>query len=334
MTSEVSILSAACRFPEPSRTVADLCEEEGAACLPDTLGRLGVTSVRLCKGETGSALALEAAREALARADMDASALDVIVDFSILPQEYLVPAWNMSNKLQHELGATGAFTLGFSGGGATNFLVALKAAADLIRFDDRVTTALLVAADVTIPGNRLLNPEAPEIVLGDGASAMLLGADAPGPRVLDVALWTDGHYHDVCFIPAGALAHQDRPDLYRLRLDRERFETAPKWATLARLATEVLQRTGRTRDDRTAFVYPNLSARDRAAFADAFSPEQSRYAHAPFDTYGHVQGTDLVRNYLALTQNGAMPDSDTALLCAHGMGFMYGVGVLAFDSPS
>ncbi|WP_457654440.1 hypothetical protein [Rhodocaloribacter sp.] len=330
MTATVSIRSAACRFPVRQERVETLFREEGAAFSPETAARLGVEAVRLCDGETGSALALEAAREALARAGVDASALDVIVDFSILPQEYLVPAWNMSNKLQHELGATGAFTLGFSGGGATNFLVALKAAADLIRFDERVHTALLVAADVTIPGNRILNPDAPTVVLGDGASAMLLGADAPGPRVLDVELWSDGGYHDVCFIPGGALAHPDRPELYRLILDRERFEAAPKWETLERLADAVLTRAGRARDGQTAFVYPNLSAPDRAAFARTFALDPRRAAHAPFSETGHVQGSDLVRNYLALLENGALADGGTALLCSHGMGFLYGVGLLSF----
>lgn len=309
-----------------------LFREEGASFPAETAKKLGVESVRLCDGETGSALALEAARDALERADVDASTIDVIVDFSILPQEYLVPAWNMSNKLQHELGATGAFTLGFSGGGATNFLVALKAAADLIRCDERVNTALLVAADATLPGNRILNPDAPVIVLGDGASAMLLQGDAPGPRVLDVELWSDGDYHDVCFIPGGALAHPDRPDLYRLTLDRDRFEAAPKWETLDRIAAAVLARAGRARDERTAFVYPNLSAHDREAFMDAFALDPSRAVHAPFSEHGHVQGSDFVRNYLALVE--ARADGDTALLCSHGMGFMYGVGLLAFDSPT
>ncbi|WP_456425487.1 hypothetical protein [Rhodocaloribacter sp.] len=330
MAATVSIRSAACRFPARRHRVETLFREENARFTDETAARLGVEAVRLCDGETGSTLALEAAREALERAGVDASALDVIVDFSILPQEYLVPAWNMSNKLQHELGATGAFTLGFSGGGATNFLVALKAAADLIRFDERVNTALLVAADVTIPGNRILTPDAPTVVLGDGASAMLLQGDAPRPRVLDVELWSDGGYHDVCFIPGGALAHPDRPDLYRLILDRERFEAAPKWETLDRLAAAVLARAGRTRDERTAFVYPNLSAPDRAAFVDAFALDPRRAVHAPFSEHGHVQGSDFVRNYLALVENGTRADDDTALLCSHGMGFLYGVGLLGF----
>ncbi len=31
--------------------------------------------------------------------------VDVVVEYSIMPQEYLVPVWNMSNKVQAEVGS-------------------------------------------------------------------------------------------------------------------------------------------------------------------------------------------------------------------------------------
>src|SRR5690349_6148216 len=158
MASQVGILSAACHLPAQKRKTLDLFREEGINLTPEIAARLGIEEVPICNGEGGSAMALAASQEALSKVGLTADQLDFIVDYTILPQEYLVPAWNMSNKLQHELGAKKAFTVGFSGGGATNFLVALSSAAALLQANEKLSSALLVAADVTIRGNRILNP--------------------------------------------------------------------------------------------------------------------------------------------------------------------------------
>src|SRR5437763_4720648 len=166
MDISVGIISAACHVPPHRRSVSELFHEERVQATPQTLTRLGIDQVPLCNGEGGSFMALAASQEALQRAGIDAAQLDVIVDYTILPQEYLVPAWNMGNKLQHELGAKKAFTVVFSGGGATNFLVALASATAMLQANDSLKTALLVGADVTICGSRVLNPSDPVSVVG------------------------------------------------------------------------------------------------------------------------------------------------------------------------
>ena len=122
---------------------------------------------------SASNLAVAAAREALARAQVNPLDVSVVIEYSILPQEYLVPVWNMSNKVQAEVGAVKSFVVGFSGGGASNFMVALSAAAAMLSENDSMKTALLVTGDATIPGNRVLSPADPVTVLGDGASAVV-----------------------------------------------------------------------------------------------------------------------------------------------------------------
>ncbi len=111
MNNHIGIVSAAYALPSGRVTSREALAREGVS--PSLLleQRLGIASVPVCEEETGSSLALAASQEALRRAEVGADSVDVIVDFSILPQEYLVPAWNMSNKLQHELGARKAFTV-------------------------------------------------------------------------------------------------------------------------------------------------------------------------------------------------------------------------------
>ena len=270
------------------------------------------------------------AREALQRAELDVAQVDLIVDYSILPQEYLVPAWNMSNKLQHELGAKKAFTVGFSGGGATNFLVALSSAVAILQANEKLTSALLVAADVTIPGNRILNPADPVSVFGDSAGAVILKKGMEGSVVIDTELHSEGSYHDVCYIPGGALANPDDPALYRMELDKQRYDKAPKTGSLPPMLETLLQRAGVKREEVVFGLYPNLSAEDQRQFASAlgFDPGQTRLRN--LKSHGHLQGTDFVINYLSMLENGAMNKGQYFIAASHGMGFLAGVSLLRF----
>ena len=328
METRIGIASAAVTLPPGRREARSLLEEESGQFDPAVEARLGIDQVPISDGETASAMAITACQEALSRAQLDVAQLDVILDYTILPQEYLVPAWNMSNKLQYELGAKKAFTVGFSGGGATNFLVALSSAAALLQANENLKSALLVAADVTIPGNRVLNPADPITIMGDSAGAMILVKGGDGNQVIDTELYSEGRNHDICYIPGGALANPDDPTLYRMVLDKKRYDQAPKTETLQRLSARLLERQGVKREEVTYALYPNLSAEDQTQFAEAlgFAPEQieteNRKAH------GHLQGTDFVLNYLSMVEKGLVEKGRYVLAASHGMGFLAGVTLL------
>jgi 3-oxoacyl-[acyl-carrier-protein] synthase III len=325
---KAGIVSAACQLPEQRRTTHELFLEEGLDLAPEISMRLGVEQVPVCSGHRGSELAVAASLEALARAGVSGADVDVVVDYTILPQKWMVPVWNMSGEVQKEVGAEKAFTVGFSGGGATNFLVALNFAAAMLEADEKMKYALLVAGDVTIPGNRVLNPASPVSVMGDGASAVLLQRGALGRMVLGTELLSDGANHDVYYIPGGCLANPEDPALYRMVLDKPRYEAAPKTATMLRLAGNLLDRAGLKLQDVKYVVYPNISSEDQSAFREAFGLRPEQICTANLATHGHLQGNDLVLNYLSLVGDGAVREGDYILICSHGMGFMAGVSLI------
>ena len=324
--AEVGVLGAAVQLPAKRVGMRDLFTQEGVRLTPEIERRLGIESVPVAVAEKGSEMALAAAQAALGKAGVAAADLDVIVDYSILPQEYLVPAWNMSNKIQHELGAKKAFTAGFSGGSASNFLVSLNFAAAVILANPHLKNALLVAADVTIPGNRVLNPEDPISVMGDSAGAVVLQRDA-GHKILGTELLSDGEYHDVCYIPGGALAHTDRADLYRVQIDKKRYEATPRMETVKRLGQSLLDSKGLAWKDVGHFIYTNISAEDQREFETALDVPEGSAAGA-LKSHGHLQGTDLVVNYLEAA--GKAKSGEHALMAAHGMGFMGGATLVQF----
>jgi 3-oxoacyl-[acyl-carrier-protein] synthase III len=322
------ILSAARRLPEHRCTAKELFQAEGLELTPDIAARLGVEQVPICNGQSGSDLAMAASRAALENAGVPGSEIDVVVDYTILPQEWMVPVWNMSGKVQKEIGAERAFTVGFSGGGATNFLVALNFTAAMLEADEKMKYALLVGSDVTIPGNRVLNPTCPVSVLGDGASAVVLQRGMPSQQVLATEILSDGANHDVYYIPGGCLANPEAPELYRMVLDKKRYDAAPKTATLLQLAKTALDCAGATLNDVKYVVYPNISIEDQNAFREAFGFRPEQMCTSNLATHGHIQGNDLVLNYLSISSNGNLQPGDYILFCSHGMGFMAGATLI------
>jgi 3-oxoacyl-[acyl-carrier-protein] synthase-3 len=333
MKPAVGILSASCRLPKSKRRVEHLFRAEGITYTPEVAARLGIEQVHLQNGaaeETSSNMAVTAGREALDRAMIDPRTVDVVVEYSIMPQEYLVPVWNMSNKVQAGVGAPKSFVVGFSGGGSSNFMVALSSATALISENESIKTALLVTGDVTIPGNRVLNPPDPVTVLGDAASAVVLQRDAPGGTVVDTELWSDGKNHDICYIPGGSLVHPGDISLYRMQLDKARYDAFPKGETLRQMSDKLLARAGLSLADVASVLCSNISAEDEALLQQCFEDKISSVCAANRERHGHLQGTDLPLNYLALVESGKVTRGDYILAMSHGMGATAAVTLIRY----
>jgi 3-oxoacyl-[acyl-carrier-protein] synthase-3 len=333
MKSAVGILSASYQVPKGKHLVEDLFRDEGANYSPEIAGRLGIKQVHLRNGaasETASNMAVAAGREALERAKVDPQTVNVVVEYSIMPQEYLVPVWNMSNKVQAEVGAPKSFVVGFSGGGSSNFMVALSSAVAMLSENEELKTALLVTGDTTIPGNRVLNPPDPVTVMGDGASAVVLQRDAPGSIVIDTELWSDGNNHDVCYIPGGSLVNPEDITLYRMQLDKARYDAFPKSETLRRMSDGLLNRAGLSLSDVACVLCSNISAQDEAAMQQAFENKVSPVCAANRELHGHLLGTDFPLNYLSLVESGQVKQGDYILAVSHGMGATAAVTLIRY----
>lgn len=331
MKDSVGILAVACHLPAHKRTVEELFDEERANFSSEVATRLGIKKVPISNGdgsETASNMAVAAGRVAVQRAKVDPLTVDVVVEYSIMPQEYLVPVWNMSNKVQAEVGASKSFVVGFSGGGSSNFMVALSSTAAMLSENDAMKTALLVTGDTTIPGNRLLNRADPVTVLGDGASAVVLQRGAAGVVVIDTELWSEGNNHDICYIPGGSLIHPDDINLYQMQLDKARYDAFPKAATLRQMSHKLLERAGLKLSDVACVLCANISAQDEAAIQEVFEGKVSSVCGSNRESHGHLLGTDFPLNYLSLIENGSAKQGEYVLGVSHGMGATAAVTLL------
>jgi 3-oxoacyl-[acyl-carrier-protein] synthase-3 len=154
----------------------------------------------MAEDEVTSDLALHAARQALERAGVDPSDLDLVVVATDTP-DYLSPG--TATVLQHKLGATGAGSFDMNCACAA-WVTALDTASRHIATDPSVSRVLVVGA---YGMTRFLDwsDKYTATLFADGAGAVVLEAGT-APGFLAGALEADGQWHDALGIYSGGTA--------------------------------------------------------------------------------------------------------------------------------
>jgi 3-oxoacyl-[acyl-carrier-protein] synthase III len=157
--------------------------------------------------QSGSDLALEATRKALAAADMEASELDCII-YATLSPDYFFPGSGV--YLQRKLGVKGIPALDVRTQ-CTGFIYGLSVADAWIR-TGQYRRVLLVGAEVHSTGMDF-SPAGRDIsvLFGDGAGAAILGPTEDERRgVLSTHLFSDGRYAEKLWCESDASARFPR----------------------------------------------------------------------------------------------------------------------------
>ena len=110
MNDSIGILSAAYFLPPHTKSVADVFRDEEIPAEPlaadvDFQRDIGIDTVHLAGDEAPSSLGLKAAREAVAKAAIDPAELDLVLNFTSIPEDYVAPTWSAAGLVQRELGA-------------------------------------------------------------------------------------------------------------------------------------------------------------------------------------------------------------------------------------
>ncbi len=333
----VCIAGAACYIPPDSLEVADIFRKECCSSeIPESsecISLLGIQKVPTSR-EKSSELAYKAAKSAMENANIKPEEIDVVVDYTSLPEDYVVPSWSMSNKLQAELGAGNAFTLGFSGNGSSTLMVAMDYTASLIRSDQHINTALLFAGERTVAGNHLLRSNEISTVCGDGASAILLRQSSSDRQcILGSKLWSNGKMHDVLQNLAGGYADPLNYDNYRLRLDTKAWDDyfyRHAQGVFERMSGELLSPWGIGMDQIRHIICPNINLREKQRVIELLNVKDHQVIHDNLKSYGHIQSTDLVINYLSAISSESIAAGDYILFFSHGFGFTWAMTLVKF----
>jgi 3-oxoacyl-[acyl-carrier-protein] synthase-3 len=195
-------------------------------------------------GEFTSRLALKASQQALDRAGLKASDLDLIVLATATPDQTF-PA--TATKVQAELGMTGGAAFDVQAVCA-GFIYAVSIADSMIK-SGVASTALVIGAETF---SRILdwNDRGTCVLFGDGAGAIVLrGEEGKGTTsdrgVLAHALHSDGRHHDILYVDGGPSSTRTT-GLLRME-GKEVFKHAV--VNMAQVVGEVLGKVGLTAAD-------------------------------------------------------------------------------------
>jgi 3-oxoacyl-[acyl-carrier-protein] synthase III len=271
------------------------------------------------EGETTASLATDAARRALEHAGLDATDIDLIVLATATPDQTFPSS---ATKVQAALGIDDCIAFDVHAV-CTGFLYALSVADSMLR-SGNAKKALVIGAETF---SRILDWEdrATCVLFGDGAGALVLGAEEGERGILATKLHADGRHNDLLFVDGGP---STTGTVGKLRMKgREVFRHAV--VNLASVLNEVLADAGLSSAD-VDWVVPHQA---NARILDATARKLGLPAEKVVVTVDKHANTSAASVPLALdtaVRDGRIKRGDLVVLEAMGGGFTWGAAALRY----
>ncbi|MFD6437620.1 3-oxoacyl-ACP synthase III family protein [Streptomyces venezuelae] len=275
-------------------------------------------------GQATSDLAVAAGRRALAAAGLTPGDLTLIVVATSTPDRPQPPT---AAYVQQQLGAVGAAAFDVNAVCSGSVFALSVAQSMLAQHGGR---ALVIGADVY---SRILDPadRRTVVLFGDGAGALVLGSDSPGPRVRHVALHSFGDLSGLIEVPAGGSRHPADPAALAAGLQyftmqgREvrRFVVEQ----LPQLTKEFLHEAGVVAEDIAHFVpHQANGVMLDTGLEDLVLPNAT--THLTLEHYGNTGSASVPITLDAAVRRGAFRPGDLVLLAGFGGGMSAGFALL------
>lgn len=252
-------------------------------------------------------MALRAAKQALAQAEVDPITLDFVILANWSERRY-VP--DFAPRVQHALGARRAFAFDV-GCACAGFLYGLTMAHGYLQ-NPRFSRGLVVASDRSTrrlkPGSRA------NLVFGDAAAAMVVERDAPrGSRLIDYELRTDGAHNGIMEVDA---AGQLDPKIKQ----RELNQLAGR--SLADVSRALLERNQLTLADVDWILPHSGTAGVQAMLAEHLGAPPEKTLNNLADV-GNVTTASIPISLAHFLASGQVKPGDRVLSAAVGLGWQY-----------
>ncbi|MEP7289144.1 MAG: beta-ketoacyl-ACP synthase III [Chloroflexota bacterium] len=269
-------------------------------------------------------LGFEAARLALARADVLPSELELIIVATSTPEDVYPSS---ASKIQNLLGATraGAFDLSAA---CSGFVYALNMAVQAIR-SGSIDTAIVIGSEVN---TRVLDwsDRSTCILFGDGAGAIVLqGRDTPG-GMLSCILGSDGSGAELLGIPSIGRAVQ--PDSHLLNKIHMNGREVFRFAThiMNESIKEAVAKAGLSLLD-IALIVPHQANQRiiHAAARDLKVPESLFYSN--IERYGNTSAASIPIALCEAEHDKRIKPNDNIVLVGFGGGLTWGAAVIQWQ---
>ncbi len=336
--TEVGLTGYGRYVPEQVVTGAEIAEQSG---IPEEIvvEKMGMREKRVCPpdGDHCTDMGIEAAEDALADADLDPEALDMVLYHGSEYKDYVV--WSAAANICDRLGATNAF-------GTESYTLcagcplALRKARGMLVAGD-IETALLVTATRE---EDLVDYDDEEssfmFNFGSGAAAYVLAADPDRSRtrarVHRSHAVTDGSFSEDVIMPAGGSKHPPSGEtlaenMHHLTVpdpDGMKERLAPvSLPNYLEVADGALERSGYDREslDFVAVTHMKRSFHETLLEELEVDPYDDGYY---LDEYGHMQSVDQIVALDEAIGTGSVDEGDVVLFLAAGTGYTWSATVL------
>jgi 3-oxoacyl-[acyl-carrier-protein] synthase-3 len=292
--------------------------------------RTGIRERRIAApDETTTSLSVNAARDALAVAGVDATDVDLVIVATCSP-DYPLPATAV--LVATELGATRA--AGFDLQAAcSGFLYALAAGTGFIR-GGMYRNVLVIGVEVL---SRFINwrDRSTCVLFGDGAGAVLLSAsDQPG-GLIGWELFSDGNGCQAIIVPGGGSAHPASAETvanemhYIQMLGSEVYKYATR--QMAESASAALAQAGLRVEDIDQFVFHQANLRIIRSVEKALGiPTDKVFVN--IEKYGNTSAASVPMALVEAIAAGRVKPGDRILMVAFGAGYTAGAAVVEWTA--
>jgi len=269
--------------------------------------------------ETTASLATDAGRRALDSAGVDPAEIDLIVLATATPDQTFPSS---ATKVQAALGIPDCIAFDVHAV-CTGFLYALSVADSMLR-SGNARKALVIGSETF---SRILDwtDRATCVLFGDGAGALVLGAEVTESGILATKLHADGRHNDLLFVDGGP---STTGTVGKLRMKgREVFRHAV--VNLADVMNEVLEATGLTAADVDWVVPHQANARILDATAKKLGLPKEKVV-VTVDEHANTSAASVPLAFDTAIRDGRIKRGDLVVLEAMGGGFTWGAAALRY----
>lgn len=270
--------------------------------------------------ETTSTLAIQAAKKAIASADLSPDQIDLILVSTTFPDMYFPSTACLVQKGLFSARPVPAFDIN---GSCTGFLYGLSIADQYLQ-NGLAERILVISAEVKSRSLDLSDPST-AILFGDGAGAAILSKGEKGIRKIKIG--ADGSRHRLITLPGGGSRHPLSDAVLETRLHymkmsgKELFRTAVKTMEAALIAFLETSSLGLEQIDHYIFHQANLRILE-ALFRRMAIPFDKAQITLP--RFGNTSSSSLPIALDVAVEEGRLKSGDTILLSAFGGGVTWG----------
>ena len=321
VNQRAGILGTGHSYPEGILTNADLAKIVETSDEWITT-RTGIKQRRkAAPDEYTSMFAVRAARQAIERARLDPSDIDLLLCATVTPDQILPSTGCI---VQAELGANNAAAMDVVAA-CSGFLYGVSLADSMIR-TGQVRHAVVVGAEILTQYVDYTDRQTC-VLFGDGAGAAVLGPVDGNRGILASKIKSDGRYEEQLFSPGGGTRRKPTPEtlasgdhFFKMK-GNELFKVAVR--SMAEISREVLERAGVKSDDISLFIPHQANQRITEAVADRLNVAVSK-VYSNIAVHGNTSSASIPIALDECVEAGRIKEGDLVLMASFGGGVTWG----------